>query len=173
MKFQNVNCRRYYEEEEKQWLIENYPHLGMNETTRLFNEKFLHNKKPKTLQRYCTQHLGLSVTEEYINTKRYWFASELGTVTKNCRGEWKIKTENGWVLLARSMFENIPDGHIVVHLDCDKDNNEPSNLVVIRNGVHTTLRNLGMWSEDGRITETAIKWYELFSELKKSEVENG
>lgn len=165
MKFQNVNGRRYYEEEEKQWLRDNYPHLGMQETTKQFNEKFNHNKNAKSLQRYCTQKLGLSVTDEYIQSKRYWFASEIGTISKNCRGEWKIKTEDGWIPLTRSMFDYIPDGHIVVHLDCNKDNNSKENLVVIRNGVQTTLRNLGMWSEDARITETAIKWYELYEEL--------
>ena len=165
MKFQNVNGRRYYEEEEKQWLRENYPHLGMHETTRQFNAKFNHNKVAKSLQRYCTQRLGLSVTDEYIENKRYWFASEVGTISKNCRGVWRIKTENGWMPLARSMFDDVPEGHIVVHLDCNQDNNEKENLIVIRNGVQTTLRNLGMWSENAHITETAIKWYELYEEL--------
>lgn len=162
----SVNLSREYSQEEKQWLCDNYPHLGMKETTKQFNEKFNRNKKPKTLQRYCTQRLNLNVTQDYLENKRYWFTSAIGTISKNCRGEWKIKTENGWELLTRSMFENIPDGYIVVHLDCNKDNNEKDNLVMIKNGVQTTLRNWGMWSENAKITETALKWYELYVLLK-------
>lgn len=161
-----VNTARGYTEKEKQWLCENYPNLGMKETTKKFNEIFNRNKKPKTLQRYCTQHLDLGVTQDYLENKRYWFTAPIGTISKNCRGEWKIKTENGWQPLARSMFEDIPEGYIVVHLDCNKDNNERDNLIVIRNGVQTTLRNLGMWSENAQITETALKWYELYELLK-------
>ena len=173
MKFQNVNGRRDYEEEEKEWLRANYPHLGMHETAKQFNAKFNHNKNPKSLQRYCTQKLGLSVTEEYNQNKRYWFTAEIGTVSKNVRGEWKIKTEQGWIPLTRSMFDDIPEGHIVVHLACNKDNNEPENLIVLRNGIQTTLRNLGMWSTDARITETAIKWHELYEELTSIQSSNN
>lgn len=161
-----VNLARGYTEEEKYWLCENYPNLGIKETARQFNEKFNRNKKPKTIQRYCTQSLNLCVTQDYLDNKRYWFTSPVGTVSKNCRGEWKIKTENGWELLTRSMFKNIPKGYIIVHLDCDKDNNSKENLVMIKNGVQTTLRNWGMWSENAKITETALKWYELYELLK-------
>ena len=162
MKFQNVNGRRYYEQEEKDWLIENYPKLGVKETTRQFNERFNHNKNAKTLQKYCCHRLGLKVPKEVTLALK---SAPIGYSFRNCRGEWKVKTEDGWIPLAH-LYQNVPKGYIAFHLDGNNDNNSPDNIVVIPNGLQTTARNYNMLSEDPTITRTALTWCELYKMLK-------
>ena len=162
----NVTARRFFEEDEKQWLIENYPKLGMKETTRQFNEKFNHNKTCQTLRTYCSRHLGLRVPKEVTKgIKNY----PIGHVRRNCRGVWYVKTEEGWKLLTHTMME-VPKGHLVFHLDGNGDNNSPENLVVIKNGIQTIARNCNVISEDPTITSVGLTWSELYSELKKRSV---
>lgn len=53
-----------YTDTEKEWLKENYPKLGMHETTRQFNELFNHDIKTRTMSAYCSRHLGVTVNSE-------------------------------------------------------------------------------------------------------------
>lgn len=157
--------RKLYSDEEKQFLIDNYPNLGIYETAKQFNKKFNRNKDPKTLMKYCQHGLGLHVTDEY--QKKRYERSKIGDTYENCRGVQFIKTENGWIPLTHYIIgEEIPEGCFVFHLDEDKSNNDKDNLIVLRNGVQTSLRNMGMWSEHKEITKTAIKWFELKEELQ-------
>ena len=167
-KFQNVNGRRYYEENEKQWLRENYPVLGVKETTRQFNEKFDHNKNEIAIKRYCRHHLGVGVPKERRYATR---TSPIGYTYKNCRGEWKVKTENGWIPLSH-LHKEVPKGSVAIHLDRDADNNDPENIVIVKNGIQTVLRNSGLWSEDPQITSVAITWAELY-QLMRKELKDG
>lgn len=166
MKFQNVNGRRYYEDEEKQWLIENYPVLGITETTKQFNEKFGHDKKISTLKRYCVMRLGLKVSDERKAHRYDDQTAKVGDTYRNCRGEWKIKTESGWKPLSH-IHGDVPKGCIAYHLDGNLDNNDKDNIAVIRNGIQTIIRNEGLQSENSEITRTAVCWAELYSLLKK------
>ena len=159
----NVTGRRFYEEQEKEWLIENYPVLGTKEATRQFNERFNHNKSCNSLKRYCSQRLGLSVPKEVtIKIKNY----PVGYIRRNCRGVWFVKTENGWENLTHTLLD-VPKGHIVFHLDGNSDNNSPENLVAVKNGIQTIARNCNVLSEDANISRVGITWAELYSELKK------
>jgi len=162
MKFQNVNGRRYYEQEEKDWLIENYPKLGVKETTRQFNELFNHNKNEIAIKRYCAYRLGLRVSREVTIALK---SAPIGYKYRDCRGVWKIKTEDGWIPLAH-LYQNVPKGYIAFHLDGNQDNNEPDNIIVIPNGLQTTARNYDMVSENPIITKTALTWCELYKLLK-------
>lgn len=161
MKFQNVNGRRYYEQEEKDWLRENYPKLGLKETTRQFNERFNHNKNEVAIKGYCNHHLKISVPKEVTITLK---SSPVGYVFKNCRGEYKIKTKEGWKPLTHT-YEEVPNGYIAFHLDGNKENNSPDNIAIIKNGVQTTLRNFDMLSENADITRVGITWCELYKAL--------
>lgn len=165
MKFENVNGRRYYEEEEKVWLVENYPILGISETTRRFNEKFNRNKSISTLKRYCVMHLGLKVTNERKSHRYDAITSDVGTVSQNCRGEYKVKTENGWISAAHSIVD-VPRGFVAIHLNGDKGDNSLDNIAVVKNGIQTILRNCNMWSSDREITKTGIAWCELYKLLE-------
>lgn len=165
-KFQNVNGRRYYEPEEKQWLIENYPVLGRNQATQQFNELFNHNKTPKTIEKYCHRRLGIRVSEERRSERYNAITSDIGTVSKNCRGEWKIKTDKGWIPATHSIAD-VPKGYVAIHLDGNKDNNSPENIAVVKNGIQTIAINAGLYSEDPEITRTGLVWAELYKLIKK------
>ena len=165
----NVTARRFYEEREKQWLIENYPKLGIKETTRQFNEKFNHNKDCRAVKRYCSQWLGLTVPKE---TTKQIKNHPVGYIRRNRQGVWYIKTETGWELLTHTILE-VPKGHLAFHLDGNGDNNSPENLVVVRNGIQTIARNNNLVSENPTITSVGITWSELYSELKKKGVIRG
>ena len=159
----NVTARRFFEEKEKEWLRKNYSKLGTVEATRQFNERFNHNKTCKTLKRYCSQWLGLHVDKETTSRIK---SRPIGSTYKNCRGVWKIKTEDGWKTLSHTLKE-VPKGHIAFHLDGDTDNNSPENIAVIKNGIQTIARNCEVLSEDPTITSVALTWAELYSEMKK------
>lgn len=64
----------------------------------------------------------------------------------------------------------VPKGYVVVHLDGNKDNNSTENLIAVKNGIQTIVRNAGMWSEDTGISRTAFKWAELYDLLKREGV---
>lgn len=162
----NVTGRRFYEESEKEWLCENYPRLGSKETTRQFNERFNHNKKEMAIKRYCRFWLNLSVPKEVTLELK---SAPIGYSYKNCRGEWRVKTENGWIPLSH-LNREVPKGHIAFHLDGDIDNNSPENIAVIKNGIQTIARNCELLSENPTITSVALTWAELYSELKKKGV---
>lgn len=165
MKYHNVNGRRYYELEEIEWLKENYPHLSGAETTRLFNLTFNHNKTVSSLRRYCTHRLGLHITEE--RRKERYSGADVGYVFRNCRGEYLIKTESGWEKLTHHICGKVPKGYCVIHLNGDKDDNSPDNLMLVKNGIQTIMRNAGLWSGNKEISRTAVKWCELYQVLKE------
>lgn len=164
MKFQNVNGRRYYEENEKQWLREHYSFLSNKELTRQFNEKFNHNKTVATLRRYCSQWLSLKSEYDIYADRR----SDIGTISKNCRGEYKIKTKKGWEKLTHHICRNVPRGYFVIHLNGNKEDNRPENLMAVKNGIQTIMRNAGLCSSDIEISRTAVRWAELYSALKNA-----
>lgn len=159
----NVTGRRFYEADEIQWLKENYSKLGARETCRQFNKLFDRDKNFKSLSTYCKRSLGLSISKEkWLELK----SAPIGYKYKSVRGDWYIKTEQGWELLTHTI-KKVPKGHIAFHLDGNFDNNAPENIAVIRNGIHTIARNCNVLSEDPTITSVGLTWSELYSELKK------
>ena len=165
----NVTGRRFYEQEELDWLKENYERLGARETCRQFNELFDRDKKPRSLGVYCRRHLGLSISKDkWLELK----SSPIGYKFKDCRGNWHIKTNDGWKPLAHTVKE-VPRGHIAFHLDGNPDNNDPDNIEVVKNGIHTIARNCNVISEDPTITRVGLTWSELYSELKKQKRSYG
>lgn len=164
-KFQNVNGRRYYEEEEKEWLRENYPKLGVKETTKQFNKLFNHNKNEMAIKKYCGHRLNLRVQKEVTLSLK---SVPVGYTFKDCRGDWKIKTEEGWKSLTHTI-KKPKKGYILFHLDGNRDNNSPENIVLVKNGMQTIARNAGLLSENPHITKAALKWSELYSVLKEEE----
>ena len=163
----NVTGNRYYTDEQKQWLIENYPKLGKVETAKRFAAEFGIVRKPKSLQRYCTHGLGLSVTEKRSKERYEEMSADVGTISKNCRGEWKIKTEHGWEKLSR-YGKDIPKGYVAIHLDRNADNNEPDNIAIVPNGIQTIMRNENIWSENTEVSRTSVEWAMLYKALKEN-----
>lgn len=76
---------------------------------------------------------------------------------KKSNGRVEIKTDKGFVLEHVAIMEGIVGrklmkGEIVHHIDHDKTNNDPDNLMIMTNGEHTTLHSTGRFvSECTRI----------------------
>lgn len=153
---------RYYTEEQKAWLKECYPKHGSKETSRLFEEMFGRQVKPATMKRYCRRWLGCSVSKEVQYGR---ITSPIGTISTNCRGEVKVKTENGWIKATHQNVD-VPDGMIAFNLDGDKYNSDVENIGITTNSIFRSLRNNGFWSTDREITKTGLLCCELERLLK-------
>lgn len=158
-----LEAERYYTEEMKEWLIRNYPKIGRTKATKEFNEIFHTDKHPKTLEKYCHK-LGIRVDEERKVNRYDEFRKPIGHTFRNCRGEWKIKTENGYIPLTHYKRE-VPKGYVAIHLDRNPDNNEANNIAVVKNGIQTIMINQNMYSENADITRCALVWSELYKLL--------
>ena len=67
---------------------------------------------------------------------------------KKCNGRVEIKTENGFVFEHVAIMESIlgrklKKGEVVHHIDHDKTNNDPNNLMVMTNAEHTAFHSKG------------------------------
>lgn len=154
---------RYFTEKEREWLRSYYPEHGEKKTSDMMHRLFGRKTTPQTLRNYCNRQLGLSTTDECKYGHR---RAKIGDLLINCRGEVKIRTEKGWVGYANHLMKP-PKGSVVIHLDRDSTNNDPSNLAVVKNGYMALMRNYNMWSENAEITRTSIKWCELYELMNK------
>lgn len=154
---------KHFTEKEKQFLRETYPRVGSKETARLFNEKFGRRASVPNIKSYCRRGLKLSVSKEvqYRN-----MTAPIGTVSENCRGEVKVKTEYGWIKATHSKVD-VPKGMIAFNLDRDKYNNEPENIGVTTNSKFRFLRNNGFWSEEREITKTGLLLCDLHELMER------
>lgn len=154
---------KHFSDEEKRFLCETYPHVGSKETTRLFNEKFNRCLKPSNIKSYCRRGLGLRVPK---NVQYRSITAPIGTISENCRGEVKVKTEDGWIKATHSKV-NVPKGMIAFNLDRDKYNNDPENIGITTNSKFRFLRNNGFWSEEREITKTGLLLCDLHELMEK------
>lgn len=94
----------------------------------------------------------------------------VGTV-KKWGHEIKIKTKAGWQNRLRHMWEQengkIPDGYVVVCVDGDKYTDDISKLRLISNRTLTFLMSNGWAGKGPLITDTGIKWCDLYIALEK------
>ena len=148
---------RYYTDEQKEWLREYYPKYGSKETSRMFEEEFGKYVKPQTLKRYCRVWLGCSVLREVQYGS---MTAPIGTISENCRGEVKVKTENGWIK-ATHLNVDVPKGMVAFNLDGNKYDNSAENIAITTNSKFRTLRNNNMWSIDRELTKTGLLWCDL------------
>ena len=163
-----------YTAKQDKWLMENYPNLGRVKTTEEFNKKFNTNRNSNGIKIHCTR-LGLKVSDErkrevaIENTGRY---HKPGTIVKKNHGYLFIKTSDGkWEQLHRFIFSNnvgsIPKDSIVIFLDGNKQNFEPSNLAAIPRKYSSIMTKNNFWSDFSEITKSGIKWCELYDVLSK------
>ena len=158
-----------YTEAEDCFLKENYPKYGYLKTAELFNNRFS-TRTPKAIQGRC-KALGLSINEERkVELKKEIGASNyrvvpIGTISSGLYGTPAIKNINGWERLDKKISGS---GEIVVHLDGNKENNEPRNLMTISKWVKARMAYYSFWSEDPEINRTAILWCQLDEALIKS-----
>ena len=167
----NRECRLnyHYTDEQKQWLVDNYPHMGRVKCAKEFNRIFGETRTPQAIKVECKK-LGLCVTnsrkkERAIeNTGRY---HEIGTVIRGSHGEDYVKTESGWKRVKDVVYGNKPDDCILVHLDNDVTNNDAENIRAISRSVNARMTANKFWSKDPNITKAGILCCELDELLKE------
>lgn len=161
----------HYTDEQKQWLINNYPHLGRVKCAKKFNRIFNDSRTPQAIKVECKK-LGLYVTDSrkkeraIENTGRY---HENGTIVSGSNRESYIKTENGWKRVKDLVYGDKPDGYILVHLDNDVTNNSVNNIRAISRSVNARMTANKFWSEDPDITKSGILCCELEELLKEED----
>lgn len=167
--YKKLNLKLAYSKEQQQWLIENYPKLGREQTTKEFNIVFHENKTPGAIKMQCKK-LGIHISDErrkeinkQISSKYY----PIGTIVQKSHDEPYIKTDNGWIRL-KEMHYKRSKKEVIIHLDRNPNNCNPDNLIVISQAISVKMSKNGFWSDNPEITRTGILWCQLDEALNKS-----
>lgn len=170
----------FFTQEEDMWLIENVPYCKYEDLAKMFSEKF---------GRPCTQYMLRSRATRYLGIKSDRQGFKKGQVTHNIKpigyeyrnkanGYTYVKVTNTGVknkdfrpkhqLIYEKYYGSIPEGHIVIFLDGNKQNFESTNLYALNRWVHRMMCSDGYFREGGReLTLAAIKMYELEYSIKR------
>lgn len=183
-----VKMNKYwYTEDQKQWIIENYPKPGTaDDKAKEFNSIFCTKRSGQTIKEMA-RLLGVSLSEEgmaeykkkskehivnYNRTERSTPIGEFGRPTGGgyiCR-----KMEDGsWMLRHRYEYEKhhgeIKKGNVVIFLDGNKENFNPQNLAQVPLSYQGMMTAHKLWSIDPDITRTSIRWCDLYSVMLRKE----
>ena len=159
-----------YSDEMNAFLKETYPVYGGKKTTKMFNEHFHTDKTLMTIFNRCNK-LGLKPDEKRIfQEKSEWNYKRktVGAITSGTYGTPAVKTENGWERLDRKLIGKIRPDELIVHLDGNKTNNAPDNLMVIQKSITTRMAKNHFWSDNPVITKTGILWCQLDEALSRN-----
>lgn len=178
----------WYSAEEKQWLVENHPlYNDYNTITATFNTMFHKNKTVSSIRELCGKRLNLKSKSGIGGTTKFKPGNRkdqlpIGTIRKNKNGSTYIKVQDAylalvsgyrepyWKPLQKKIYEDaygeIPKGKMVIFLDCDRTNFDLSNLYCIDRRISAVLAKNQWYTCDRELTLTAIKWCELYFDLK-------
>ena len=173
---------RHYTDEQIEWLKEHYPVLGCRETVKRFNERFNESRTFSSMKNFGV-HYGIHVTQKTKKrTKGAWSHREgskrsirqSGSTRMEC-GRLLIKTEDGiWESASRYTWKqhygDIPEDHVIIQLDNDVTNYSIDNLACVPLKYIGLLQRYGMRSENRILTETGVKWCELYVTAQKNGV---
>lgn len=170
--------RKYaeYTEEEFQWLTENYPLLGVNETLEQFNKKF-ENKRTRSAIRNFGHNYCDNVKDDVATKNKVKYSTRIKT-TGTLRlevGRWVMKKEDGtWDQASRVIYENnfgpIPKNYSVIFLDNDVNNLDPENLLAVPHKYLGLLNLYNLKSVSKEITLAGVEWCKLYEILKEKGV---
>lgn len=183
----------HYTKEEEQWLRDKY---GWYETydvlTQELNNQFGTSHAVSSVREKCTKRLGLKGMDNPTTFKQGNIKEQcpIGTIRKSSNGSTYIKVMNNelsfisgyrepyWLPLQKKIwmdqYGEVPEGKMVVFLDCNRENFDISNLYCIDRRVSAMLASNGWYTTDGELTKTAIKLCELHFALHgKKECVNG
>lgn len=180
-----LNLRRAFSGEQEEWLKINYPILGTTKATEEFNRTFHQNRTWDTIRTHCIKH-GIKCNSDVLskrgrNNARMYVP--VGTITEDSQGYLHIKTSDkhrrkadNWELYHRWLWEKkngkVPDDCYLIFLDNDRKNCDLSNLALIPKAYIAIMMKYQLKSESRQITETSIKWCDLFTTAKKNGVIN-
>lgn len=168
-----------YTPEQEQWIRDNYSKYGMKKAYLYFNKEFGTCRTVNSI-RTKAYSMGINVSEEEDKAHRNAVRFEsIGSIKTTDKGYTLIKTGRGsskWENYHKYLWEQahgpVPEGYVVIFLDGNKQNFDLNNLMAIPGRYNTILNRNKLRSEDPRITETAVKWCELYSLVKDSELDN-
>lgn len=170
-----------YTEEMDSWLEEHYYSEG-SYCFNDFNKKFHQNRSHKAILTHCKRkgfRVNLMVANEhtYKNAKReheigdIWVRTNGNQVYKVIKIAKVFRDTNASVKkLSHYVWEQehgpIPKGHKIIFLNNDSLDCRLENLACVPTHYLALMNKQHLKSEDPRITETAIKWCELYSLVK-------
>ena len=101
-------------------------------------------------------HNYMPVGSEVIKSDGYWWR--------------KIAEPNKWRQLHRIVWEEehgrpVPDGHVVIFLDMNRNNLSPDNLRLITRREHRTMMQQGLRTRDKELTEISITVAKLHEKI--------
>lgn len=177
----------HYTDTEKKWLISQDPDLTYKELTQMFNEKFSADVSRDSISDLMCKRL--KAVSRTNNSKRKRFTK--GAKPKYNVGDEIIKAGYVYVKVddryfeGKCSFENyrqnwrrksdlvweehhgaIPEGWFVVFLDGNPMDCSIENLAVVNRSIHAVMCKNRWYSEDREQTCTALKWCDLFYEIK-------
>lgn len=157
--------RRLFSCEEKQWIADNRKLYTKKDLTTLFNQTF-DAKVNIDVIKYLCKRMDIDETA-VVNAveKSCWNVRDLLSEKVNPRGEYYMKTENGWVLKRRYVYEQthnvkLRDDELVCIISNDKTNFDDDNLTImtpsqvnmlVQNnwyGVHPDITKAGLLYHD-------------------------
>ncbi|NLI89787.1 MAG: HNH endonuclease [Epulopiscium sp.] len=170
----------YYTEEEEKWLVENYDKYETIEMlAKGFNAKFSRNKDRGAISDKCSKGLKL----KRVNPTRFKKGHsdndlKIGTIRKGGNGCTYIKVKDViagsnttgyqapfWQPLQKKIYEDhygeVPEGKMVIFLDCDRENFNIENLYCIDRRISMILASNGWYSTEREVTLAGIKYAEL------------
>ena len=179
-----------YTKEQEQWIIDHADdYINSVGLAEAYNRQFGTDQTPDRilakLHRLMPDHQygwsggkpkgeGSSVTAKPIGSETFkggywWIKIADNPLPKNYTGDQRRKN---WQQKHRVIYENahgpIPEGHLVVFLDGDRNNFDLDNLYCCPRRIQTVMIRNGWWTDSREHTLAAIKWCELFYAMKKS-----
>lgn len=173
---------RHVTEEQKRWLTDIYPNVGVLESVRLWNERYHDNLTATCLKQIARHACDITVKPPVATANKLKAVRAKGSKRALRRpgdtriecGRLVMKAEDGtWKSAGRCIWEKahgrIPDGYALIALDGDTSNIELSNLEIIPWRYLGKLSRNNFFSSDPEITKTGIVWCDLDTVLKRSE----
>lgn len=174
-----MDKRHHYTQEQNEFLKRNIGKYTYGELTKLFNKKFGCNVSKCSLTGQCINYLKI---HRECNTKNH-----LDIYTERNMGNGRVRVKvtmkeglpknERWVPKHRIIYEKengeIPEGYVVIFLDRNPENLSPDNLYAISKSTHAIMASHNWFTENAENTLTAIKWCELWEQIKLRQSERS
>lgn len=166
-----TNYRRYFSQEERDFLIENQAsYSSLSELTAAFNRVF---GTDCDYNQICHQLNRVGIHREpNAHAAHAAVTHPVGYCRKGSRGERMIKVADGrWVREYIAVWEShhgiVPADHIVIHLDNDLANSSIDNLRCIPRKYLAIMCQNHWLSSNPQITLTGIAWCDMYFQAKE------
>lgn len=167
--------RSKFTEEEKQFIKDNVKGNSSFQLTNLVNQKFNKNITVKQIQQHKkTYKLKSGVNTKFQKNQKAHNHKQVGYEFVSTDGYTyvKIAEPNIWkhkqVHIYEIMYGSIPTDHSVIFADGNKQNFEPSNLILVKNKDKLVMKNKHLIFKDKELTKTGLLIAQIIN--KASEV---